>query len=84
MASDSSMQKAARAWCTPKTGDIVMIPKLAEAFADILDDEGNMELIIIRREGGKLVVDEDSDYKFSSANSFELRCKIIPIEATGR
>ena len=79
MASELSLQKAARAWCVPETGHIGMIPELAIAFANILDDEGNMELIIIRREGNKLVVDEDSAYKFSS--SWELRCKIIPIES---
>jgi hypothetical protein len=31
-------EKAAQAWCTPKTSHIEMIPELAEAFALILDD----------------------------------------------
>ena len=84
MASELSLQKAARAWCVPETGHIAMIPELAIAFANILDDEGNTELIIVRRKGKKLVVDADSDYKFSSANSFELRCKISPIESSKR
>ena len=37
MASIESIEKAAQAWCTEETKDIVMIPKLAMAFAEILD-----------------------------------------------
>ncbi|GAG88318.1 unnamed protein product [marine sediment metagenome] len=36
--SELSRQKAAQAWCTPETSGITMIPELAEAFANILDD----------------------------------------------
>ena len=39
MASESSREKAAQAWCTPETSSIVMIPEIAEAFANILDRE---------------------------------------------
>lgn len=38
MASVAAVQKAAQAWCTPSTEKIVMIPELAEAFAEILDE----------------------------------------------
>ena len=38
MASELARQKAAQAWCTEKTSKIVMMPELAEAFANILDD----------------------------------------------
>ena len=38
MATELALQKAAAAWCTPKTEKITMIPELAEAFADILDE----------------------------------------------
>lgn len=38
MASSLSRQRAARAWCTPETEKIEMVPELAEAFADILDE----------------------------------------------
>lgn len=38
MTSELARQKAAQAWCTPKTEKIVMDPELALAFADILDD----------------------------------------------
>ena len=38
MASELARQKAAQAWCTPETSKIVMMPELAEAFANILDD----------------------------------------------
>lgn len=31
-------EKAAQAWCTPKTEGIEMIPALAEAFAVILEE----------------------------------------------
>ena len=31
-------EKVAKAWCTPNTEKIDMIPELAEAFADILDE----------------------------------------------
>lgn len=32
--------KAAQAWCKEKTKGLVMIPELAEAFAEILAEEG--------------------------------------------
>lgn len=38
MASELAIQKAAQAWCTPKTEKKVMDVELAEAFAEILDD----------------------------------------------
>lgn len=38
MASQLSREKAAQAWCTPKTEKKVMDTELAEAFADILDE----------------------------------------------
>ena len=31
-------EKAGEAWCRPETSSLVMIPKLAEAFAEILDE----------------------------------------------
>ena len=37
MATESSLQLAAQAWCTPETEKKVMDPVLAEAFANILD-----------------------------------------------
>ena len=37
MASESSIHKAAQAWCMPSTEKIDMIPELAEAFAETLD-----------------------------------------------
>lgn len=39
MASTEALQRAAQAWCSDKTKDHVMDTALAEAFADILDDE---------------------------------------------
>jgi hypothetical protein len=39
MASKLSMEKAAQAWCTPKTEKHVMDVEVAEAFAEILDEE---------------------------------------------
>jgi hypothetical protein len=36
-ASSAALQKAAQAWCTPRTSNKVMDPELATAFADILD-----------------------------------------------
>ena len=42
MSTEASMrlcrEKAAQAWCTPKTSHLTMIPELAEAFAEILGD----------------------------------------------
>jgi hypothetical protein len=38
MATELAREKAAQAWCKPSTQKIVMIPELAEAFAEILDD----------------------------------------------
>ena len=38
MATSSSLQKAAQAWCTPTTSKKVMDSELAEAFAEILDE----------------------------------------------
>ena len=37
-ASSASLQKAAQAWCTPRTSDKEMDTDLATAFADILDE----------------------------------------------
>jgi len=37
MATELSRGKAAQAWCAPETSHLVMIPELAEAFANILD-----------------------------------------------
>jgi hypothetical protein len=37
MASEKSLEKAAQAWCKDTTKHLVMIPELAEAFAEILD-----------------------------------------------
>ena len=31
-------QRAGQAWCTPETSHIYMIPELAQAFAEILDE----------------------------------------------
>lgn len=39
MPTELSREKAAQAWCTPKTSNKVMDVELAEAFADILDKE---------------------------------------------
>jgi len=38
MASESSIHKAAQAWCAPSTENIDMIPELAEVFAETLDE----------------------------------------------
>ena len=38
MASNLAMERAAQAWCEPATSKVVMIPELAEAFAEILDE----------------------------------------------
>ncbi len=38
MASSTSREKAAQAWGTPETSEIEMDSKLAEAFAEILDE----------------------------------------------
>ncbi len=38
MAGSIATQRAAQAWCTPETSHISMIPELALAFADILDE----------------------------------------------
>ena len=38
MATDLASEKAAQAWCTPKTEKKVLDTELAEAFADILDE----------------------------------------------
>ncbi len=38
MASELCRQTAAKAWCTEKTSSIEMDVRLAEAFADILED----------------------------------------------
>lgn len=35
---DLARQRAAQAWCQPETSGIVMDPRLAEAFARILED----------------------------------------------
>ena len=39
MPSERSLQRAAQAWCRPTTEKIVMIPELADVFAEILDSE---------------------------------------------
>jgi len=38
MSTELSRGRAARAWCTPETEKLDMIPELAEAFANILDE----------------------------------------------
>jgi len=38
MSTELSNQKAAQAWCTLETEKIEMIPALANAFAEILDE----------------------------------------------
>ena len=38
LASELAQAAAALAWCTPKTSSIQMIPELAEAFANIIDN----------------------------------------------
>jgi hypothetical protein len=38
MASQLALERAAQAWCKPTTEHLEMIPELAEAFAEILDD----------------------------------------------
>ncbi len=38
MASEHALQKAAQCWCTLETGHIEMIPELAEAFANEIDE----------------------------------------------
>lgn len=38
MATVSSREKAAQAWCKPTTSSKVMDPDLAEAFAEVLDE----------------------------------------------
>ena len=43
MATESSLQLAAQAWCTPETEMKVMDPVLAEAFANILDRQLGMK-----------------------------------------
>jgi hypothetical protein len=39
MATSWARERAARAWCRPTTQNKAMDPELAEAFAEILDDE---------------------------------------------
>jgi hypothetical protein len=39
MPSEYALQRAAQAWCTPKTENKIMDAEIAEAFAEILDDE---------------------------------------------
>lgn len=39
MATQQSIEKAAQAWCKPTTEHLVMVPELAEAFAEILDEQ---------------------------------------------
>lgn len=41
MPSSLSLEKAAQAWCKPTTSHVVMIPELAVAFAEILDEIWN-------------------------------------------
>lgn len=41
MTLELSRQKAAQAWCTPTTKHLTMVPELAFAFADILEEELN-------------------------------------------
>ena len=36
--SEISLGIAARAWCTPTTSHITMVPELATVFAEIIDD----------------------------------------------
>ncbi len=43
MATATSLERAAQAWCTPETEKITIDPILAKAFADILDE--------VKREG---------------------------------
>jgi len=38
MASSGALQRAAQAWCTPETEKITMDTKLAESFADIIEE----------------------------------------------
>lgn len=39
MTMQEARERAAQAWCTPETEHVVMIPELAEAFAEILLEE---------------------------------------------
>ena len=38
MATEAALRKAAQAWCKSATSHRVMVPELAEAFADIIDE----------------------------------------------
>ena len=38
MSSELARQRAAQAWCEPNTKNITMIPELAFAFSDIIDE----------------------------------------------
>lgn len=33
----TNLQRAAQAWCDPRTGHVVMIPELCEVFGEMLD-----------------------------------------------
>jgi hypothetical protein len=38
MSSELARQRAAQAWCEPDTEGIIVVPELAFAFADIIDE----------------------------------------------
>lgn len=70
MTLELARQKAAQAWCTPATEKIVMIPELAFAFADILEEErsharlGNATTRELLKEiEARIEVDGNLDYK---------------------
>jgi len=50
MASEFALQKAAQAWCKPKTENKIMDPELAEEFANILDQFRTVQPIAVHGE----------------------------------
>ena len=52
MASEKALQRAAQAWCTETTKKKTMDPVLAEAIANILDEEWEKERRVFLAQNG--------------------------------
>lgn len=70
MTSEFARQRAAQAWCTPTTGNITMVPELAFAFADILEEEWQQPRLgnattreLIEEIRVRIEIDGNLDYK---------------------
>ncbi len=79
MATCLALQKAAQAWCTPRTERKVMDAELANAFADILDEQITISFKAGIREVVKWIMnrakivgsDIDSDMEGGSGEYFQ-------------